>query len=239
MKKCPQSTIRELNLYRWSFILAGQLFAHIAAGQGTIDGTWNYNGNQFALVQDPTQSWQSAQADVTATLGAGWALAVIPDAGTEQNVTQNLRNFAPIFSYYQAGYWLGGYQYPPNEPIANAGWTWVDGTPWNYTDWNTGEPNDSGGPGAEQFLEIWLSNSGYTSYGALGAWNDLGNYPVDVQVIAGYLAEQEPTPEPSTFALLVIGTSTLVFRRRKKAQLVRWPATCEIKQMETSAATLQ
>src|SRR5207244_546216 len=44
------------------------------------------------------------------------------------------------------GYWLGGFQlHGLLDPAA--GWQWVTGEPWSYTNWNSGEPNDYWGPG--------------------------------------------------------------------------------------------
>ena len=44
--------------------------------------------------------------------------------------------------------WLGGHQpgdTPAQDPDPAAGWTWVTGEPFTYTNWGGGEPNDSGG----------------------------------------------------------------------------------------------
>ena len=45
-------------------------------------------------------------------------------------------------------------------------WRWTDGTPWRYTNWNRGEPNDCCGQ-TEHYLQI---------YGSSGKWNDLFTY---------------------------------------------------------------
>ena len=57
--------------------------------------------------------------------------------------------------------WLGGY-HPAPQPNPNAGWVWVTGEIWSYTDWAAGEPN---GPGK---IEDALSFVG----GGYGLWND-------------------------------------------------------------------
>ena len=54
--------------------------------------------------------------------------------------------------------WLGGRRDPGNH----SNWVWSDGTPWDYTNWRSGEPNDLGG---EDCAQTW------TSYVHL--WNDL------------------------------------------------------------------
>ena len=40
---------------------------------------------------------------------------------------------------------------------------WIDGTPWNYTNWNSGEPNDYST--GEDCSELWDTSGGY--------WNDV------------------------------------------------------------------
>ena len=37
--------------------------------------------------------------------------------------------------------WIGGRRDPENH----YNWEWSDGTPWDYTNWQPGEPNDAGG----------------------------------------------------------------------------------------------
>ena len=45
-------------------------------------------------------------------------------------------------------------------------WRWSDGSPWRYTNWNRGEPNDCCGQ-SEHYLQM---------YGSSGKWNDLFDY---------------------------------------------------------------
>ena len=37
--------------------------------------------------------------------------------------------------------WIGG----KRDPDSRDNWGWSDGTPWSYTYWQSGQPNDSGG----------------------------------------------------------------------------------------------
>jgi tetratricopeptide (TPR) repeat protein len=57
--------------------------------------------------------------------------------------------------------WLGGHQ-PTPQPNPSAGWVWVTGEIWSYTDWAAGEPNGFGKS------ENALSFVG----GRYGLWND-------------------------------------------------------------------
>jgi hypothetical protein len=59
--------------------------------------------------------------------------------------------------------WLGGFQdrSAPEYSEPGGGWRWSDGTAWNYTFWNPGEPNDLNG-------SDYLYGSGPTN----GRWDD-------------------------------------------------------------------
>src|SRR5207248_251432 len=86
------------------------------------------------------------------------------------------------------GYWLGGFQtHGILDP--SAGWQWVTGEPWSYTNWNRDEPNDYEGTGTtsqdENRLHFWFQ--------AGGALNDLR--PFDTSPL-GYIVEYEPDPSP-------------------------------------------
>ena len=54
--------------------------------------------------------------------------------------------------------WLGGRREPGNRD----NWVWSDGTPWGYTNWGIGEPNDL--RGVEDCVELGIRNIWY--------WND-------------------------------------------------------------------
>jgi hypothetical protein len=93
----------------------------------------------------------------------------------------------------QGRYCLGGFQIRGiRDPMA--GWQWVTGEPWNYTNWNRldgGEPNDYYGLGNtsadENKLQYW-ENTG-------GRWNDVRpNVPAES---LGYVVEYEPEPSAS------------------------------------------
>jgi len=69
--------------------------------------------------------------------------------------------------------WIGAESYSNNSNF-----TWVDGTTWSYTNWNTGEPNNDSG--VENCLHL-LST---------GFWNDAAN---SSQNPRGYIIEAAPT----------------------------------------------
>ncbi len=81
-----------------------------------------------------------------------------------------------------------------------------------YANWASGEPNDTGGPGMEQYLGL-----GLLDYIPTPTWNDEGN----AGLIAGYVVEYERTGVPEGTAGLA-GILTVVglfaaHRRMKKA----------------------
>ena len=56
--------------------------------------------------------------------------------------------------------WIGGIQEVPNGG-PDSDWRWITGEPWEFTNWNSGEPNDAGED--EFYLIIWDPS---------GTWND-------------------------------------------------------------------
>ena len=63
-----------------------------------------------------------------------------------------------IQSFTNEGKWLGGYRKEDGKNI----WGWTDGSPWDFSKWSPGEPNDDSG--VEDFLDM--------NYGGAGLWND-------------------------------------------------------------------
>jgi hypothetical protein len=101
---------------------------------------WPVNGHFYNVVSVPaTISWDEANVAATA---AGGYLATITTS-TESAFVFSLINNSMYWSG-SSGPWLGGYQYPPTQQ-PNANWRWVTGESWSCTNWQTGQPNDSGG----------------------------------------------------------------------------------------------
>ncbi|CAH1775812.1 unnamed protein product [Owenia fusiformis] len=91
-------------------------------------------------------------------------------------------------------FWIGA-----NDIDVEGGWGWSDGSPFNYHNWNSGEPNDWNG--GEHCAETSANN--------FGAWND---YVCDNG--CGFICEKEAmdatTPEPTSItAILCIDTALI------------------------------
>ncbi|HEB95173.1 MAG TPA: hypothetical protein ENI96_01920 [Sedimenticola thiotaurini] len=141
---------------------------------------------RFRLVTVPEGiSFAAAQRRAQAM---GGHLAVITSA--EENAAAFAVAAADKRAWFIDGYgngigpWLGGYRATKEGP-PDQGWAWVDGTPWGFTAWSPGEPNDFGGH--EEHLQFFAR-------GRLQAptWNDIG---ADAPV-RGFLVEFEDATPP-------------------------------------------
>jgi len=81
--------------------------------------------------------------------------------------------------------WVGG-----TDEGSEGNWRWINGEPFNYTNWYSGEPNNSasdGGP--ENYLQFFVSGS------ERGKWNDAANYS---EKVSGFICEYSLFPEKIT-----------------------------------------
>jgi glucose/arabinose dehydrogenase len=123
----------------------------------------------YAIVELPEAPWTDAAADVEALL-PGYHLVTVTSEDEEAFIEQLLVDVTGSSGWE---WWLGGFQDVEVETDPAAGWKWVTGEPWSYTDWREGEPNDGGG------MEDHLALDS-------GAWNDEGTA---LGIIRGYIAE--------------------------------------------------
>jgi|UPI00048A356E hypothetical protein len=95
----------------------------------------------------------------------GVSLYVINDAAEELSVYNSL----PFRGNDGIHYWIGLFQdlTSPNYSEPSGGWKWVDNTPFQYSNWGAGEPNNSFSSG-ENFAQIEWDDDGIK-------WNDAGN----------------------------------------------------------------
>ena len=109
---------------------------------GTVE--WD-NGHCYQAVLAPGLSWDDAQA---ACVARGGHLVTI--TSEEENAfVFSLVSSDTAFWYVDAfnnglGPWLGGYQ-PDGSAEPSGGWRWVTDEPFDYTNWEAGQPDEGGG----------------------------------------------------------------------------------------------
>src|SRR6476661_4455824 len=87
---------------------------------GTADASSIYLGHEYQVVLSTGLTWSSARA-AALTLGSGWDLATIGDAGENTFVKGLLNTSAPDRSHF----WIGA-----TDEVTEGNWLWVDGTPF-------------------------------------------------------------------------------------------------------------
>ena len=135
---------------------------------------WGGNGHLYEVRYDPAGlSWPQALLR-SQSLGCGWYLVTITSPAENDFVFRLAAQRPEVFDAAGgSGPWLGAFQKNAlSEPAGN--WRWVTEEPFSYTNWNSGEPNNSGD---EAFLNSYRR----------GTWNDsAGRYAVTVK---GFIVE--------------------------------------------------
>ena len=113
---------------------------------------FSHTGKCYKLVT-LGRDWAGARAYCQGQ-GTGFGdLASIPDQETNELVMSLLPQYGT--------YWIGG-----TDAVSEGVWQWSDGTPWSYTNWRRGQPdNDMGG---QHHLYI----SGPSEDEVYGQWSD-------------------------------------------------------------------
>ena len=146
--------------------------------------TWSATGHSYERFDTP-KTWYAAEADA---ISRGGYLATLTSVDENAWVWNTLG--APAYHL------IGG-----TDQLKDGDWKWVTGELWAYSNWNSREPNNSGGK--EDALEFWNN----------GKWNDTVIDKVSGAWNEGYIVEynpapvsnHEPVPEPSAFFLLAAG----------------------------------
>lgn len=140
------------------------------------------NGHFYEVVPIAGISWQDAR---DAALDRRWEgrhghLATV----TTQGEADFLR---AALGAALAACWLGAEQADGSVgPLR--GWSWVTGEPWAFTEWDTGEPNDTGLTGDEDAAAFSI----ITDPSRLGRWNDATKGSTSLR---GFVVEYPPVPQ--------------------------------------------
>jgi hypothetical protein len=160
---------------------------------------WSGNGHWYEAVYEAWGiDWDGA---TTAATAKGGYLAT-STSGAENSFLFTLINDSKYWyndgANNSEGPWLGGYQSSKtNEPTGD--WTWVSGETWSWTNWKTGEPNNSGGN--EDYLVFfeWGLNT------MASTWNDVGRGALE----KGYIIEYNTNPVPVPAAVWLLGSGLI------------------------------
>jgi len=135
------------------------------------------NGHLYQLVRTPrgeSVDWFQAAAAASAM---GGHLATIHSAAENEFVFALTGDSSKWPNY--VGPWIGGFQ-PEGSCEPACGWRWVNGEPWDWTNWIPGEPND-GCWTNEMAVAFNLRSSGWNDMGRFGAcaWSWVWGYIVE------------------------------------------------------------
>lgn len=152
----------------------------------TLSGYTNIgmnNGVAF-YVSNTAQTWSAANSAASA-VGAKLA--------TVRSAAQNTWMVNAAAAAGVTTYWIGF-----NDEIMEGTYVWASGEPVNYTNWNSGEPNNSGN---EDYVQV-LSN---------GLWNDLGTAQSMRSVIELSCIAPTRTAGIASGGTFPLGVSTVTF----------------------------
>ncbi|MFZ4722639.1 MAG: C-type lectin domain-containing protein [Phycisphaerales bacterium] len=148
------------------------------------------NGHWYQLVISGPTTWSAAR---TASEERGGHLVTVALASEEAFIAQLAARASHPTAWVDdqavtaAGPWLGGYQ--PLGASSSQPWAWVNGEPWNWTGWATGEPNGGFRPG-----EAWSCMLGFAGRNDYRGWADATSidfpqYPLPVSFIVEWDAD--------------------------------------------------
>lgn len=181
-----------LLILAFTFGLAGN--AHASNTQPPVEG-WLVNPSNrhaYSVVAGEGISWSEAREEAKDLVYKGQA-CYLATLTSPQESAFIVENFSDEIGSEGFGFWLGGFQDATTQSSL-AGWKWVTGEAWSYTDWSVNEPNDFHGPASEQYLAMWGSQTPGEQ-----SWND----EALESNIKGYLVECGVVPSASRRAVQI------------------------------------
>lgn len=179
-------------------------FGQVFQASATWDVGSGGNGHTYSVYWT-ADGINFANAEANA-LSLGGHLVTLTSAAENAFVTSALNipgntNLWYVDSFGNAiGPWIGGLQQPgAGEPAG--GWSWITGETWEYSNWATNEPNNSGGT---ENRAHFFANGATPDV----TWNDI----TDNLLLRGYVVEVVPTPG----SVVLLGAAALMAGRRRR-----------------------
>src|SRR5688572_20067145 len=154
-------------------LLAGTLAAGAAPrAEADVPGvTYNPTTGHWYKYIAGTSTWAQSKAGAEAL---GGYVVTYSDLAEIQWTLSNL-------SVPTTSVWIGG-----SDNGSEGNWYWANGEPYTYSNWNTGEPNNSG---TEDYMMMYTNPATTSNY---GKWNDA---PTSY-TLPGYIVEWSTDPNP-------------------------------------------
>lgn len=121
-------------------------------------GAKEFNGNHYMVYTDKRRTWETAE-EYCEYLGGH--LATI--TSTEEQA------FLESLNVNNQVLWLGGYRNPDNIEE----WKWITGEEWDYTSWNSDQPNSLEDIYISMDRKQWSDEKSYQEYYVLCEWEKL------------------------------------------------------------------
>ncbi len=141
-------------------------------------------------------NWIDARAAAEA-MSFGECRAYLASITSEEENDFILMNLPSVVPVIGNGYWVGGYQ-PPETTPADAGWLWVSGEAFGFTDWSDGQPDDNGVLADEDAIHFMSVSDG--GLGGVPGWADLNQ----TENTPGYVVEFDGECSPDEVVEIVL-----------------------------------
>lgn len=199
-------------MFMLRLVIAAFVFILSFVANATTLVQWSVNGHTY-FVSDGVFTWTAASQYAQSV---GGVLATITSAEENAFIVSN-------FLTGSDAYWIGA-----TDRVSEGVWVWGSGEPFNYNNWQSGEPNDAHSILTSLVGEDYAAINWHYLHGITvnkGTWNDLpdfgcANTACSQTELLHALIEISPSiPEPSVIVLVLSGVYVLAltsFRRQSK-----------------------